>query len=90
MNEFQEVLNKIKKITVRDAINKYKEFETVSDEVKFILHLAELEADRLSIADMDISEAIQNWHIGAIKYFRKEACHNIYIDSDSVKEGDPI
>lgn len=86
MIEFQSVLNKIKKVTVRDAINNYKKFEPVSEEVKFILHLAELEADRLSIADMDISEAIQNWHIGAIKYYRKEASHGIYIDTDSVKE----
>lgn len=90
MNGFQDVLNKIKKITVRDAINKYREFEPVSDEIKFILYLAELEADRLSIADMDISDALKNWKIGAIKYFRKEVYHNIYIDTDSAKEGDPI
>lgn len=82
----QNVLNKIKKVTVREAINNYRKFEPVSDEIKFILHLAELEADRLSISDMDISEAIQNWHIGAIKYFRKEVAHDFYYDTDSVKE----
>lgn len=86
MIEFQNALNKIKKVTVREAINNYRKFEPVSDEIKFILHLAELEADRLSISDMDISEAIQNWHIGAIKYFRKEVAHGIYYDTDSVKE----
>lgn len=89
MNGFQEVLNKIKRRSVKETIDLYRAFEPVSDEVKFILHLAELEADRLSLSDMPIDEALKNWKIGAIRYRGAELAHG-YVDTDSVKEGDPI
>lgn len=89
MNGFQEVLIKIKRRSVKETIDLYKAFETVSDEVKFILHLAELEADRLSLSDQPIDEAMKYWKLGAIKYRRAELAHG-YTDTDSVKAGDPI
>lgn len=87
MNSFQEVLAKIKRRSVKETIELYKAFEPVSDEVKFILHLAELEADRLSLSDQPIEEAIKYWKIGAIKYRMAELAYG-YTDTDSVKAGD--
>ena len=87
MSSFQEVLDKMKRRSVKETIDLYRAFEPVSDEVKFILHLAELEADRLSLSGTHIDEAMKYWKIGAIKYRRAELAHG-YSDTDSVrKEG---
>lgn len=86
MNGFQQVLDNIKRISVKETIDSYR-VDPIPDDVKFILYLAELAADRLSLSDVPIDEALKNFKIGMIRYRREQLAHG-YADTDSVKVGE--